>query len=230
MSSRSDEVCFTAGVWPLLAPMQPEEREEFLSLARPRSFARNEVVCHEGDPADSLHFVDEGHLAVRGGLATGAMATFSILSPGDYFGELALLRADRRRTATVVALEPSRTLAVAATAFDGLCARNPRVERVLSALLAERVDALSRRLVETMYESLDRRVYRRLVELAESYGVQDGKATIPLSQAHLADLVGATRPSVNQVLQRLADQNLVALSRQRIDVLDAAALARRFRR
>ena len=108
--------------------------------------------------------------------------------------------------------------------------RNPRVERVLSALLADRVDALSRRLVETMYESLDRRVYRRLVELAESYGLQDGKATIPLSQAHLADLVGATRPSVNQVLQRLADQNVVALSRQRIEVRDAAALARRFRR
>jgi len=215
-------------VWPLLATMRAEEREAFLALARPRAFVRNEVVCHEGDPADTLHLVESGHLAVRSGLATGVTATLTILSSGDYFGELALLRQDRRRTATVMALEPSRTLSVAATAFDKLCVRNPHIERVLSALLADRVDALSRRLLETMYESLDRRVYRRLVELANAYGLDDGGAAIPLSQAHLADLVGATRPSVNQVLKRLADQNLVRLGRERIELLDVAALARRY--
>jgi CRP-like cAMP-binding protein len=207
--------------------MQGEEREEFLALARRRAFARNEVVCHEGDPADSLHLVESGHLAVRSGLASGVTATFTILSSGDYFGELALLREDHRRTATVVALEPSRTLSVGASAFDALRTRNPRVERVLSVLLADRIDALSRRLLETMYESLDRRVYRRLVDLAHAYGGSASQATIPLSQAQLADLVGATRPSVNQVLQRLADQDLVRLGRARIDILDVDALARR---
>jgi CRP-like cAMP-binding protein len=213
-------------VWPLLASLRAEESEQFLALARPRAFARNEVVCHEGDPADSLHLVESGHLAVRGGLASGATATFTILSSGDYFGELALLREDRRRTATVIALESSRTLAVAGSAFDSLCSRNPRVERVLSALLADRVDALSRRLLETMYESLDRRIYGRLVELARSYGVSEGRASIPLSQAHVADLVGATRQSVNQVLQRLAGRNIVSLGRGRIEILDVATLER----
>jgi len=216
-------------MWPLLGPMGVQEREELLALARPRSFARNGVVCHAGDPADSLHLVEQGHLAVRGGLSSGVTATFTILSAGDYFGELALLREDRRRTATVVALEPSRTLSVAGTAFNALCLKNPRIERVLSVMLADRVDALSRRLVETMYESLDRRIYRRLVELAGSYGIREGRATVPLSQTQLADLVGAVRPSVNQVLQRLADQGLVELGRGRIDVLDVVALARRCR-
>jgi CRP/FNR family transcriptional regulator, cyclic AMP receptor protein len=218
---------FDLSVWPLLASLPAEEREQFLRLARPRTFARNEVVCHEGDPADSLHLVESGHLAVRGGLASGAMATFTILSSGDYFGELALLREDRRRSATVVALDASRTLAIAGTAFDALCTRNPGVERILSTLLADQVDALSRRLLETMYESLDRRIYRRLIELANSYGTSNGQASIPLSQAHLADLVGATRPSVNQVLQRLAGQHVVTLGRSRIDILDVAALERR---
>ena len=131
--SRSDpsQVCFTGDVWRLLEPLRAEDREAFLSLARRRTFARNEVLCHEGDPADSLHLVEHGHLAVHGGLASGASATFTILSSGDYFGELALLRADRRRTATVTALEPSRTLAVAASTFDALCSRNPGIERIV---------------------------------------------------------------------------------------------------
>jgi CRP-like cAMP-binding protein len=220
-------VCFTDGVWRLLEPLRAEDREALLALARRRVFARDEVICHEGDPADSLHLVEHGHLAVRGGLASGATATFTILSAGDYFGELALLRSDHRRTATVVALEPSRTLAVAATAFDALCARNPGLERVVSTLLADRIDLLSRRLLEAMYESVDRRVYRRLLELARAYGGSDGTAAIPLSQTQIADLVGATRPSVNQVLQRLVELRVVRLGRSRIEVVDLAALERR---
>ena len=220
-------LCFTGGVWRLLEPLRAEDREAFLALAHRRTFARNEVLCHEGDPADSLHLVELGHLAVGGTLASGDAATFTVLSPGDYFGELALLRTDRRRTATVTALEPSRTLAVAGTAFDRLCEHNPGIERVVSMLLADRIDLLSRRLLETMYESLDHRVYRRLLDLADAYGEGEGAVTIPLSQAQLADLVGATRPPVNQVLQRLADRNVVRLSRSRIEVLDQAELRRR---
>jgi CRP-like cAMP-binding protein len=202
-------------------------RTEFLALAHPREFARNEIVCHAGDPGDALHFVERGHLAVRGTLATGATATFNILSPGDYFGELALLRPDHRRTATVVSLEASRTQSVAGSAFAALCARKPELERVVTTLLADRVEALSQRLLETMYESLDRRVCRRLVELAATYGDHDGSAVVPLSQAQLAELVGATRPSVNQVLQRLVDDGTVALGRSRIEVRDVTELTRR---
>jgi CRP/FNR family cyclic AMP-dependent transcriptional regulator len=224
------QVCFTGRVWRLLEPLPADDREAFLALARRRTFARNEVLCHEGDPADSLHLVEHGHLAVHGGLASGATATFTILSAGDYFGELALLRADRRRTASVTALEASRTLSVSATAFDALCRSNPGIERIVSAVLADRIDMLSRRLLETLYESVDRRVYLRLVDLARSYQGSGGPATIPLSQTQLAGLVGATRSSVNQVLQRLADHGVVRLSRSRIQVLDLAALERRCRR
>ena len=220
-------MCFSVSVWRLLEPLRADDREAFLALARRRTFASNEMLCHEGDPADSLHLVEHGHLAAHGGLASGATATFTILSSGDYFGELALLRADHLRTATVTALEPSRTLAVAATAFEALCSRNPGIERIVSALLADRIDILSRRLLETMYESLDRRVYRRLLDLARSYRGSGGTVTIPLSQTQLANLVGATRPSVNQVLQRLAELHVVRLSRSRIEVLDLAALERR---
>lgn len=207
--------------------LRDAEREALLALARPRSFDRNETVCHEGDPADSLHLVEAGHLAVRGVLPSGHTATFRILAAGDYFGELALLREDQRRTATVVALEPSRTLAVPATAFHRLMDSDPRFGVALAALLADRIDSLSGRLLETMYVGLDRRVFRRLLELGRSYGVSGNRASIPLSQASLADLVGATRPSVNQVLQRLARQELVEVSRGQIVLTDVVELERR---
>jgi CRP-like cAMP-binding protein len=223
-------VCFTLRMeWPLLAPLTPEERAQLINSARSRCFAREEVVFHEGAPADSVHLVRSGRLAVRVSTPGGEVVTLNILIPGNYFGELSLLRekANQRRTATLVALEPAETLSLSAAAFHSLCDRYPTVERLVVSLLAERVEELSHRLLEALYVGVDRRVYRRLLDLAEIYGTDSGPAIVPLRQDHLADLAGAARPTVNQVLQRLAAQGVVALHRGRIEVLDVQALRQR---
>ncbi len=214
--------------WPLLGSLDEDDRRALLATTRVRRFGRGEVVVHEGDPADSLHLVESGRLAVRVTTPTGERATLNLLGPGQYFGELSLL--DGRtpiRTASIVALESSTTRSLSASAFRELRQRHRAAERFLLALLARRVEELSGRVVEAMYDGLDRRVHRRLLELASLY--DDGKPSvvITLTQELLAELVGGTRPSVNQVLQRLADQGIVELGRGRITVLDRRALARK---
>ena len=115
------------------------------------------------------------------------------------------------------------------SAFVELCARHPRVQGLLADLLADRVRELSSRLLEAMYLGLDRRLYRSLLALRDLYGPPSvhGTTVIPLTQAQLADLVGGTRPTVNQILQRLVDQQVISLGRGRVEVLDAATLDRK---
>ncbi len=214
--------------WPLLGSLDEDDRRALLATTRVRRFGRGEVVVHEGDPADSLHLVESGRLAVRVTTPSGERATLNLLGPGQYFGELSLL--DGRapiRSASIVALEPSTTRTLSATAFRELRQRHRAAERFLLALLARRVEELSGRVVEVMYDGLDRRVHRRLVDLTALY--DEGKPTvvITLTQELLAELVGGTRPSINQVLQRLADQGIVELGRGRITVLDRRALERK---
>jgi len=200
-----------------------------MAAAKPRRYARGEVVFHEGAPGDTLHLVRSGRLAVRVSTDSGESATLRILRPGDAFGELALFHPSSRhlRTATVTSLEDAETLALSRPAFTALCASYPQVERLLIALMAERVDQLSQRLLEALYVGVERRVFRRLVELVDIYG--DGNATtaIPLTQDDLASMAGATRPTVNQVLQPLASQGVVTLHRGSIEVNDVQALRRR---
>lgn len=210
--------------WPLLATLSETERREFLALGRRRSFARQEVVCHAGDPADALHLVTQGRLSVRVSLPTGDTAMINVLGPGSYFGELALLRPDGHRTATITALEATSTLAVTASAFHKLRESRPAVERTLTALLASRIDELSQQLLEVMYVGLDRRLYRRLLELCRIYSTGAGPVLIPLTQSQLADLTGGTRPTVNQSLQKLVDQGILAVSRGKVEVLDLVRL------
>ncbi len=215
--------------WPLLSSLSDIERREVLAQARLRRFARGEVVFHEGDPADSLHLVSKGRLAVRASTAAGDVVTLNLLSPGAFFGELALLRQEMRspRSATVMALEAAETLSLSAADFQRLCDAHPGVEELLKTLLAQRIHQLSERLLEALYVSLDRRVYRRLLELSDVYATGSGAVTIPLTQDQLADLVGGTRPSVNHVLQGLVARATVSLGRGRIVVQDREALRRR---
>ncbi|MDQ3781498.1 MAG: Crp/Fnr family transcriptional regulator [Actinomycetota bacterium] len=218
--------------WVLLSPVSADVREQVLAAARPRRFARGEVIFHEGDPGDCLHLIQSGRMAISVSMDSGESATLRILGPTDAFGELALLGGGigRPRTATVTALESAATLALSRQAFASLCAKHPEVERLVVSLLAERVDQLSQRLLEVLYVGVDRRVYRRLVELADIYGPGMAAAVIPLTQDDLAGLAGATRPTVNKALQRLADSGLVRLHRGTIEVTDVQALQDRDRR
>ena len=213
--------------WPLLAPLDEDERSAVVRAARCRSFAKGEVVFHEGDPADSLHLVTAGHLAVRVSTPDGERVTLNVLGPGSHVGELALLgpTPEHRRSATVVALDAAETRVLAAAAFHEICAENPRIQRLLTDLLAARVRELSARLLDAMYLGLDRRLYRSLLEVGELYGSgSGGTPVIPLTQEQLADLAGGTRPTVNQILQKLVEQQVIALGRGKVTLLDPARL------
>lgn len=213
----------------LLAGLPEEARAALLSSARRRSFRRGEVVVHEGDPTDSLHLVRSGRLGVRVTTPGGESAMLNLVVPGDHFGELSLFGGRQgARTATVLALEPAETWSVPAEAFHDVRRRHPEVEAVVVAALARRVEELSGRLLELLFDSLDRRVYRQLARLADVYadGTAAGEVTIPLTQETLAEFVGGTRPSVNKILQRLAERGTVRLARGRVVVLDPAALRR----
>src|SRR5687767_8099908 len=151
--------------WPLLAGLAEEERRSLLAIARRRVFGRGEVVFHRDDPADTLHLIARGRFAVRIVTPAGDTATLAVLVPGESFGELALVTGGRR-TGTVVALERAETQSIHQLDFVALRQRHPDVTDVLIRALATRVERLSEQLVEALYVPADRRVLRRVAELA----------------------------------------------------------------
>jgi CRP/FNR family transcriptional regulator, cyclic AMP receptor protein len=212
--------------WALLGSLRPEDRQRVLQAARRRIFAQGEIVFREGDPGDSLHLVEAGVFAVQVSTPGGDRATVNILAAGSFFGEMALLQdvTIPRRTATVVALVASHTLTITGAAFTELLAGHPPVERLMVAALAQRVEDLGARLLEALYVGVDRRVYRRLVDLAQLFGAPGDDIVIPLSQDDLATMAGASRPTVNQVLQKLLARGTITLGRRKIVVKDFAGL------
>jgi CRP-like cAMP-binding protein len=212
--------------WQLLADVPDEALHALLTIARRRTFARGEIVFHRGDPADALNLILKGRFSVRIVTPLGDSAMLSVRGPGDAFGELALL-GEPVRSATVSALEPAETYSVHRDEFERLRHEHPTVNDVLVGILTDRLRRLSDQLVEAYYVPADRRVLRRMCELAELYRSGDGEAVVPLTQEEIAELAGTSRATVNRVLREAERRGSIELRRGRTAVLDLDGLLRR---
>jgi CRP/FNR family cyclic AMP-dependent transcriptional regulator len=206
----------------LFGGLPEAEFRRVISVARRRRFARNEVVFHHGDPADTLHLIAKGRFASRVTTQLGESVTLAVQGPGEAFGELALVEPDAGRSTTVVALEAGETFAVGREEFNGLRDSYPGVNDVLVRLLAQKLRRQSELLAEALFVSAEDRVLRRLCELSRLYGGE-----IPLTQEDIAGLAGTSRATVNRVLRAEAKRGVVELRRGRTTVRDGEALVRR---
>jgi CRP-like cAMP-binding protein len=163
----------------LLVGVPEAETQRLLAVARRRRFVRGEVVFHRDDPADCLHLIARGRFAVRVITPSGENATVAVRGVGDNFGETALLASKPRRSATVSALEPAETVVLDADALEQLRAAFPGVDRILFAFLAAELRRQNDLLLEALYLPVDRRLRRRLLELASIYGGERGEAESP---------------------------------------------------
>src|SRR5687768_10415651 len=113
--------------WQLLRGLSDHERRQVLAGARRRQFARGEVLFHEGDPADTVHFIAEGRVMARRTSPMGDSVAFLVIGPGRALGDVAVGSSDRRRSSTVTALEPTTTLSLSFAEFDRLCVEHPGI-------------------------------------------------------------------------------------------------------
>ena len=206
----------------LLSDVPPDDVQALRAISRRRSFAKGEVVFHRDDPGDSLHLIVKGSFAVRIMTPLGETVTVAVRGPGDHFGEMALADPKSRRSATVAALQPSMTMAIYYGDFDRLRTRHPQIDRVLTAFLVGEIRRQNELLLDALYVPAERRVLRRLAELAEMYADDDG--VIALTQEELGQIAGTSRGTVNRVLREQEERGTIALRRGQTAIIDRESL------
>jgi CPA2 family monovalent cation:H+ antiporter-2 len=124
--------------FPIFAAIDPEKREEFLLLFRPRQAAPGERIIRKGDRPDGVYFISSGSVEV-------SVAAQKIrLGPGDFFGEMALLSGERR-SADVTAVDYCQLLVMTVRDFQLFIQRNPTLHAELERFAEERSE-MNRRL------------------------------------------------------------------------------------
>ncbi|MGQ0632855.1 MAG: Crp/Fnr family transcriptional regulator [Sporichthyaceae bacterium] len=214
----------------ILDSLTEADRRRVLASTVRRRFSRREVLFHEDDPGDTLHLIEKGRIVVRITTPAGDIATVDILGRGSAVGMFAVLGEGRRRAATVMALEVTETLAISRDQFQALLREHPSIQQFALDVLCTEIRRLDALLLEALFSPVETRVLRRLQRLTVLYGGEAVRAVpveIGLTQQDLAWLAGTSRATVNRVLRNLEDAGTVKLSRNRVHVLDRAALAKR---
>jgi CRP/FNR family transcriptional regulator, cyclic AMP receptor protein len=106
--------------------------------------------------------------------------------------------------------------------LDRLRRTYPSVDRLLVEYLAAQVRRLSERLTEALCFEARTRVLRRLLDLDAVFV----GGPVPVTQEDISTMAGTTRPTVNRVMQDLAEAGIIELGRGRFIVIDSTALAR----
>jgi len=214
---------------PLLANLPSDALARLAGAARRRSYRRGEVIFHQGDPGDSLHFLTEGRVKVVLDAETGEEAVIAILGPGECFGELALIDGEPR-SATVETLEPVQTLSLSRADFMAVIRENPVVAERMLITLAGMVRRTDESMADLVFLDLEGRLVKKLLELADAHGRDVNGAIeieLPMTQEDLAAMIGATRASVNKLLGWYEDRGAIQRRGRRIAIFDRERLRRR---
>ena len=158
--------------------------------------ARSAVVFSQGDPADTVLYLQQGSVKLSVLSRTGKEAVVAILEPGDFFGE-GCLAGQPRRMATATALRASLALVVEKHQMHQMLQTQPTLaNRFLSHMLARNI-RIEEDLIDQLFNSSEKRLARVLLLLAR-YGKDDQPLRLPkMSQEMLAEMVGTTRSRVN---------------------------------
>jgi CRP/FNR family cyclic AMP-dependent transcriptional regulator len=210
----------------LLRDLPPPVLADLAGVARRRAYRCGEVICHYGDPGDTLHVLESGRVKVMVYSDAGSEMLLTVLGPGECFGELALIDG-QPRSATVETLEPVETVILRRTDFLRLVRESEAALEPLLSTLARTIRRLSDTVADVSFLSLEGKLAKKLLALADEHGREaDGviEIQLPISQEELASMVGATRTSVNKVLGQYEDQGLITRRGRRIVIQNSAGL------
>ncbi len=111
---------------PMFSHLDPPQLAELTALLRPRMLPPRYIIMRQGEQGDAMYFIDEGEVAVQ------TRSHRSVLGPGSFVGELALLEG-RPRKATVTTLTTCRLLELGAGDFHRLLAGDETLRRTILA-------------------------------------------------------------------------------------------------
>lgn len=207
---------------PMFAELSEADLEKLLSLAARKRYPKDGVVFFENEAGDSLFMIALGRIKVTILGDDGREIILSVLSPGEFFGEMALLD-NEPRSATAIAAEDSELLCLSRAEFEAVLGHNPSIMSGLIKVLTARLRHANHQISTLALLDVYGRVARVIVELGRDEGkrLKDGRIAFqrPTHQ-EIANRIGTTRETVTRMLKDLQRQSLIKVSGKEI-VLEA---------
>jgi CRP/FNR family transcriptional regulator len=216
---------------PLFAALDRESAAALRTSVTEVRLAKGQTLFSENDAGDRLYVVLEGKIKLSRTAADGRENLLSVLGPGEMFGELSLFD-PRPRTASAIALTEARLAGLGHDDLRPWLTGRPEVALHLLRALAQRLRRTNDVIADLVFTDVPGRVAKQLLDLAERFGqkTEEGvRVHHDLTQEELAQLVGASRETVNKALADFAQRGWLRIEAKAVLILDKERLQHRSR-
>jgi len=208
----------------LFTGLSQSASERIATLARPRVFARDELLFMQGQPARHLVLIRTGAVKITQLSPNGSEVILWMYGTGNVAGVLSEPSANCY-TSSARAMEQSTALVWDYAVLQSLMAEYPQIRRNISQILSNRLGELEERFREVATEKVAKRLVLALLRLLKHIGKKvDGGIEVSLSREELAQMTGTTLFTISRILSQWGQLGFVLPKRESVLVRDARRL------
>ncbi len=215
---------------PIFSNLDEDELMKIRKLCVTQHYEKDRLILIEEDIGKTLFLIQKGRVKVSRMSDDGREVILSILGPGGFFGELALIDG-KTRSASVTAIEDSEALLLHRPEFINLLEEFPQIAISLLKELAGRIRKSDTQIKSLSLQDAMGRVASTLIMLAEDSGrIRQGQVIIqriPLQQ-DLANMAGTSRETISRVFRHLENEQLIHREGRKIIIPDYARFKKMF--
>ncbi len=223
-----DEVLIRAGIF---QGVEPAIAESLADTLEPVDFPRAHVIFSEGEPGDRLYIISTGKVKIGRKSPDGRENLLAVMGPSDMFGELSVFDPGPR-TSSATTVTEVRAATMDRPALREWITKYPEIAEQLLRVIARRLRRTNNMLADLIFTDVPGRVAKSLLQLAQRFGTNEGgmlRVTHDLTQEEIAQLVGASRETVNKALADFAHRGWLRLEGKSVLILEPERMARRAR-
>ena len=185
-------------------------------------FKKDTVILLEEEFGSTLFFLIEGKVKVSRTSNDGREVILSLLTPPNFFGEMALLNGSTR-SASVSALEDSELFIIRRDEFLDCLKKYPQVAVTLIQELTRRLRAANLQIKSLSLSNAEGKIGSVILQLAYDTGkLSKGKMviqTLPV-QRTLANMAGTSRETVSRVLHSFVKKGLINIEGSKLQIIE----------
>src|ERR1700687_869377 len=183
-------------------------RKKFRKGMTFRNYRDREVVFSQGDPADSIFYIESGTVKLTA-VTTRKKAIIAILQRGSFFGE-GCLAGQSLRICTARSIGQSNIIRLKKESTVRTLKRDPQFAKLFVGYLLSRVVRIEEDLIDQFFNFSERRLARVLLLFGEITEESKSDSPLKVSQSTLAEMVGTTRPRVSKFMNEFKKEGLVS--------------------
>ncbi len=216
---------------PLFGGMDAESARSLIEQMTRIELNRGEVVFNEGDEGHAMYIIVKGKVKLARTARDGRENLLGLLGVGDMMGELSVFDPGPR-VSRAHAVEDSVVYELPKAVLDHWLDDHLEMSRHLLRALAQRIRRLSNSMADLVFSDVPGRVAKAILDLGHRFGrMERGHVTVRhgLTQEELAQLVGASRETVNKALAEFASRGWIDVHIGAVDVYEPERLRARSR-